>query len=654
MKLFSEYYAGNVNHDFHLFGDDDIQFLEQFPAKLWEYALKYRYCVDLPKALLSRDEARTRPLKGLKDADGNPITLNYNDLIQNIADRTYEGLTYKGNNQAERNRITNASYHNAKNIVDSNVAEMPDGGSNPWMDVVYPRKGYHFYRNQKGTLISVGMIIVDNNYIPELVKRIEGGKGSSSVGFDLSNLKNFDPGKRDDEQEGRWHTDGFHCPTSKQFADNLKAWVSYSSQGLLNDPASDEDPETHRSITRSVYAPSSGAREEILDDSIYKDPLFNYYRGYITKLKKELRSNGSIPDRDFTILRRKFNSRRPDGGYSYRLAISGRFPDRLQAQIGTEDAHELTEEQLTHLIQICLDVHNQFQKTLINALVDIDLITHPVQNYHGVHINPETSSDLRVLTREDPRAAGEHIPHLRPGKILYHIDTARAKLGGRNYDADVSSRTIGNVRTDLEQGRGVGHHYNVGDIENPEKQRGRIFLQYADERDIPGEMDLRDRKLGGGIHPNKTIPSARGPGKINLGAALDNLNRFVGTQERLERSINEFITGNYENKVYNMLFKTFISASGAIEDRATYNLFTRLIKDECLRNIGLFEVPDVEIHNRINYLTRMFSKLMMAVCKRIVEKDIGESGAERVREGEISDPVEVRAAIRDHIRKTGG
>jgi hypothetical protein len=103
-----------------------------------------------------------------------------------------------------------------------------------------------------------------------------------------------------------------------------------------------------------------------------------------------------------------------------------------------------------------------------------------------------------------------------------------------------------------------------------------------------------------------------------------------------------------------MLFKTFISASGAIEDRATYNLFARLIKDECLRNIGLFEVPDVEIHNRISYLTRMFSRLMMAVCKRIVEKDIGESGADRVREGEISDPAEVRAAIRDHIRKTGG
>lgn len=658
MKLFSEYYAGNINHDFHLFGEDDIKFLEQFPAKLWEYAIKYRYCVDLPKALLARDEARTRPLAGLKDANDNPITLNYNDLIQNIADRTYDGLTYKGNNAAERGRIRSAAYYNAKNMVDSNVAEIPSGSSgstNDWMDVTYPRRHYHFFKNYKGRLISVAEITIDDNYIPDLVKRIEGRKGSSSVGFDLSNLKKFDSAKADTEQDGGWNTDGFHCPSSKQFADNLKAWVGYSSQGLLNDPASNEDAETHRTVQRREYAASTGAREEILDDSIYKDPLFNYYRGYISKLKKELRKDRSISPNSFAILRRKFNSTRPDGGYSYRLAINGRFPDRLNAEIQTEDAHDLTQEQLTQLIQICLDVHNPFQKTLINALVDIDLITHPIENYHGVHIDPETSSDFRVLTREDPRAAGEHIPHLRPGKILYHIDTARAKLGGRNYEGEgTGPRTIGDIRDDLEGGRGVGHHYNVGDIENPEKRRGKIFLQYNNESDIPEEMDMRDRKLGGGIHPNKTIPSARGPGRIDLGVAMENLNGFVGTQERLERFVNEFISSNYENKELNILFKTFISEGGAITDRPTYNCFTRLIKDECFRNIGLFTVPEAEIYNRYNYLLRMFSRLVYAVSKRIVEKDIGESGTERTRQGEISDAASVRAAIRDHARKTGG
>ena len=30
MKLFREYYAGHINHDFHLFGEDDIEFLRQF------------------------------------------------------------------------------------------------------------------------------------------------------------------------------------------------------------------------------------------------------------------------------------------------------------------------------------------------------------------------------------------------------------------------------------------------------------------------------------------------------------------------------------------------------------------------------------------------------------------------------------------------
>ena len=50
----------------------------------------------------------------------------------------------------------------------------------------------------------------------------------------------------------------------------------------------------------------------------------------------------------------------------------------------------------------------------------------------------------------------------------------------------------------------------------------------------------------------------------------------------------------------------------------------------------------------------MFSRLVYAVSKRIVEKDIGESGTERTRQGEISDAASVRAAIRDHARKTGG
>lgn len=52
MKLFSEYYAGHINHSFFLFGDDDIKFLEQFPTDLWNRAIKRRYFYDLPNALL--------------------------------------------------------------------------------------------------------------------------------------------------------------------------------------------------------------------------------------------------------------------------------------------------------------------------------------------------------------------------------------------------------------------------------------------------------------------------------------------------------------------------------------------------------------------------------------------------------------------------
>ena len=160
MKLFSEYYSGQVNYDFHLFGQDDIDFLEQFPSIHLEDAIVQRYCFDLPQALLMRDEARKKPLENLLDERGKKIKKNYYELLDERGDAIFKNLVSKSDTPDEKQRIKLMSYYRAKNALDKMLDERSDNGGK-WMNVDYPRKNYQFikfhnyYNQQKRLFLSL-------------------------------------------------------------------------------------------------------------------------------------------------------------------------------------------------------------------------------------------------------------------------------------------------------------------------------------------------------------------------------------------------------------------------------------------------------------------------------------------------------------------
>lgn len=688
MKLFSEYYAGHISHNFYLFGEDDIKFLEQFPQELWNRAIKQRYYADLPKALLKREEARNnQTLPNLKDLQGNPSDAKYYELIQQEADRIQAQLTqiYNPTNARTRHRIAQNAYNNAKNQIDSMLAERKDKGG-PWMEIKTVRKNYNFTkRGRHGTEVITQSNV--RSYIPELVRRIEGPKGSSPIGYDLSKIQNFDPAIPDETQNGGWRTLGFYCPQKDVVSDNLQAWIGYTSQGLLNQPGSIEDHEGHRSRPRGQYAANKQAREEILDDTIYKNPLRNYYKNYISRLKAVLRRDGDISDDDLEILYDRFSRLNPmnEDSYAYRSALRGAFVDHLEAIMDNSDAHEFDHDQLVEMIQACVGVNVPFEIALINTLADIDLITHRTPNYHGQDVDHEASSNFRVLSKET-----EHgdVPELQGGKILFHIETVRRKLQAKLDKLHDRMATLqeraSRARTENETERyeaslarlqaeidqidellnpanpnnminryGVGHHYNMGDIlENPnitpeERQRQKVFLQFDNEREIPEIFDKRDRVLGGGLYPQKNMPQARGPGRSNLNNAVQNLRNYLENPEALRNEIARFVTKNYDGNL-NILFKVFVDRNGNPTDANTYKMFVDLIKDQCLRNISMF---DMHQPNAL-MVARQIRKVILHTCNRLVEKEVGEAGSIRQRQGEEANAADVRREIRAMLAKT--
>lgn len=709
MKLFSEYYAGHISHNFYLFGEDDIKFLEQFPQELWNRAIKQRYYADLPRALLAREEARnTKTLPNLKDLQGNPSTAKYYELILQEANRIQEQLTqiYNPTNARTRHRIAQNAYNNAKNQIDSMLAERKDKGG-AWMEIKTVRKNYNFtIKGRHGT--NVTTIPKIRTYIPELVRRIEGPKGSSSVGYDLSKIEHFDPAVSDENQNGGWRTLGFYCPQKDVISDNLQAWIGYASQGLLNQPGSIEDYESHRRKEKEQYGANIQAREEILDDTIYKNPLKNYYKNYITRLKNILRRDGDISDDDLEILYDRFSrtavNTENEEYYAYRRACRGGFSEHLEAVVGNGNAHEFDHDELVQMIGVCEGVNVPFERILTDALADIDLITHQTPSYHaniGIlnkeknkppelktlprNVDYESSTDFGILTKESPHGK---IPDLTKGKVLFHVETVRRKLQAK---LDKLNTRMAELQNRLERSQnenqteryeqamerlqdeinqidellnpnnpnnmidryGVGHHFNMGDVlENPnitpeQRRRQKVFLQFNSDREIPDILDKRDRVLGGGLYPQKNMPQSRGPGRSDLTNALRNLRSYLENPNVLRQEITKFVTKNYDGNL-NILFKVFVDRNGNPTDANTYKIFTDLIKDQCLRNIGMFDMYEPTPL----MISRQIKKIILHTCNRLVEKEIGESGAVRVRQGEEANAADVRREIRAMLAKT--
>ena len=709
MKLFSEYYAGHINHSFFLFGDDDIKFLEQFPTELWNRAIKRRYFYDLPNALLKREEAReNQTLSNLTDLQGEPTTAKYYELINIEAQRIEENLRriYTATNTRSRHRISQMAYNSAKNQIDSMLDERQDRGG-VWMRIRPVTRNYVFVIKKGRHGAKETTIKKVKCYIPELIKRIEGPKGSSTKGYDLSKIQNFDSSIPEENQSGGWRTLGFYSPQNDVIVDNLQAWLGYGFQGLLDMPGSIEDQETHRRRSREEYVANKQARDQTLDNTIYKNPLKNYYSNYINRLKKILRKQGEIDDNELEIFYNRFSRMNPDdeSRHAYRRACSGYFPDRLEEIVGTAEAHELDHDQIIEMIQACVGVNMPFERNLVNALADIDLMTHKTPHYSDeteldtdkkprkFYVDPETSSQYRVSTR--PRTPEEiglgragNVPELKPGKILFHVETVRRKLQAKLADAQTrleelrtnrqrmtSERNLARNQAAMEKVqdeidqindliavnspnnifnlRGVGYHYNMGDVlENPNisparRSRQKIFLQFDNEAQIPSILDKRDRVLGGGIYPQKNTPQARGPASSNVVNAATNLNHYINDDNNLIPIVADFIRKNYDADL-NILFKVFANNQGNPTDNRTYTSFVNLIRDQCLRNIGIFDIesPSDQI------MRRLIKKVILHTCNRLVEKDLGDAGTIRQREGEDANAGEVRRRIADMLRKT--
>ena len=193
----------------------------------------------------------------------------------------------------------------------------------------------------------------------------------------------------------------------------------------------------------------------------------------------------------------------------------------------------------------------------------------------------------------------------------------------------------------------------MGDVlENPNisparRSRQKIFLQFDNEAQIPSILDKRDRVLGGGIYPQKNTPHARGPASSNVVNAATNLNHYINDDNNLIPIVADFIRKNYDADL-NILFKVFANNQGNPTDNRTYTSFVNLIRDQCLRNIGIFDIesPSDQI------MQRLIKKVILHTCNRLVEKDLGDAGTIRQREGEDANAGEVRRRIADMLRKT--
>jgi len=727
MKLFLEYYAGHINHDFHLFGADDIEFLRQLPDRFWKYAIIERYCVDLPRALEGRDIKRSESLDGFR------TTQNYNEYIESIADSIKNQLTYQGRNDTEVKRIDKLTKDTAKNMVDSSLAEF-QGGENDWMTVDYQRTEY-FGHN------------IQNNYIKELVKRMEDKPGGSVRGYDLSNIRDYD------EESGEWKTDGFQCPKKEIIGKNFIAWMGYASQGLLHNPAEfytaglpeagdDEQArrekeeaataarEQHRIAPRKHYNPNIRAggesTNEYLDDLIYRKTLRTKYRRLLGRLSEKMDKPDeegrvqaieyTIPDTDpdLITLQDQFRKKIPakykklrktnpnfidySSEYCYEAANRGHFPEQLAQVMPTGEAHTYNADQLRDMIKNIVGTNIPFTKNLIDGLVDIELIEQGVVKFH-----PERRPEkLNILHRENPRlrtatefenilhpsfgdvtqtvptGEGEDAPsELRSGKILFHIDSIRERLQkkldkalalGQNEKAEKLRNALNELNSKFVTTHGVGHHYDVLD---PRKPRGKLFLQFGHESEVPKYddedeesdqiYDMRLKNLAGGIKPNQNMPGAKGPKtSTNIVNCMRNLMPFFNQNDSdLKDFVSSHASKNFMGD-FNIIFKAFMDGYGrplsGRQERDTYNLYIKLIKDQLMRNIGLFDFRDRNdqpIENKEKTESEII-KIINSTLKNLLEKEVGDAGTMRLRIGELSSVQKVKSILTAMLKKING
>jgi hypothetical protein len=615
-----------------------MDFLHQFPQSVWARAIEERYGLDLPAALTQREEARKKKIKG--------FSKGYYETIQDAADVIYQGLTYKGNQPEEVTRIRESAYNNAKNFIDSELAQRPDGGG-AWMNINYPRTEYNFSVRKRATSTTI-----KNNYIRELVDRLEGPKGSSAVGFDLSKIRNFDP----ENPVGNWYTIGFTCPQVKQISNNLQSWVTYASQGLLHAPNT-IDPKTHRERSKTEYAANTEATEEEIERDIYRTPLYNKYAKYIKELEEKFIKK-ALTQKDVTILNKKFQLKKPNTDiYSYLLANRARFADDLKKEVNIRNPHKMTFNNLSHIVQHA-EHSVKFEEKLIDALVDIDLITYPIQNYHGEDFDTMSFSKLRHPTVANPHHPGQTMPELLPGKILFNINQTIEKLQKKVADAEAKEdpeevQRLGDLIRNLEATRRVGHHYDPRDIEQPAANRKRkpIFYQFDNERDVPEDLDKRDRTLAGGVYPNKSSEYEAGPGRQDLNQNLENLMLVMGDDDLFDELVKKFVKENYEGR-FNIFLKTFYDPEEGIISPTTYLAFKNLIKDKALRNLRLFNLTR-PIATRLaqTVISQTLRSLMSSLSYVLYKKNLGVSGTMRKRFGKDADAAAVRAAIGEMMDK---
>jgi hypothetical protein len=524
------------------------------------------------------------------------------------------------------------------------LAQRPDGGG-AWMNVNYPRTVYNFSVRKRATSTTI-----KNNYIRELVDRLEGPRGASAVGFDLSKIRNFDP----ENPVGNWYTVGFTCPQVKQISNNLQSWVSYASQGLLHAPNT-IDPKTHRERSKTEYAANTEATEEEIERDIYRTPLYNKYAKYIKELEEKFIKK-ALTQEDVTILKKKFQLKKPNTDiYSYLLANRAKFADDLRNEVNIRNPHKMTFNNLSHIVQHA-EHSVKFEEKLIDALVDIDLITYPIQNYHDEEFDTMSFSKLRHPTVANPHHPGQTMPELLPGKILFNINQTIEKLQKKVADAEAKedpdeANRLRDLIRNLEATRRVGHHYDPRDIEQPNKKRKPIFYQFDNERDVPEDLDKRDRTLAGGVFPNKSSEYEAGPGRQDLNQNLENLMLVMGDDDLFDELVKKFVKENYKGR-FNIFLKTFYDPEEEIISPTTYLAFKNLIKDKALRNLRLFNLTR-PIAQRLaqTVISQTLRSLMSSVSSVLYKKNLGVSGTMRKRFGKDADAAAVRAAIGEMMDK---
>jgi hypothetical protein len=579
--------------------------------KYWNAAMQQRYCADLPHALLRREQKRNETLPNFV-VNGNLVTDSYYAYIQNKANQIFDDLEYKGGTDRDGNpdrngeRIQHATYNSAKNAVDSELSKRLDQGGK-WMEIVLPKRTYKFI--ERGSLRREVEVTIANNYVKELVDRLEGGeisvevdgqertipaRGGSARGYDMSGLQDFNAEIEDYEQAGGWRTFGFICPDKKEIMQNLQNWVAYHEDKLLDTPGAEEDEEEnyqrHTNAPREDYAANKEATDFSLLKNAYRNPLINHYRNILFKMITVYKETGDISQADVQTLQNQFTKNSNPEFYSgdpaWKLARRGEFAEILSSLLKLKNLSIINAQQCKKLIKNLASGNAPLYRLVAEGFADIDLAHYGVPTYRGQNFEALGAGNrLSVIldpNRENPEIK---IPEIKKGKIIFHIPTLRKKLENRRSGINSAYRTAmgannqaeaRRLQRDLEKAasdladfenevrtRSVGYHFNSLDLANPEKRRAKIFLQYDNEYEIPDYIDLRDRNLGGGLNPNQNMPDAVGPSNQNVVNAIRNFGPFAQNKDRIIDIIEDYINlANNRGLESSIIFNAFADNHG--------------------------------------------------------------------------------------------